>query len=376
MSAADAGAARTCADGGAAVRCADRVRGIDRRAGAYPGGNVRIQDRVYAGITGVGMAFPSRRLTNADLERMVDTSDAWIVERTGIHERRIVEPGMCGSDLGAPAALQALEMAQVEPDEVDVIIVPTVTPDTMFPATACNIQRKVGARNAWAFDLLGACSGYVYSLAVADALIRSGIHQKVLIVGVDIMSAIVNWKDRNTCVLFGDGAGATLVERLPEGKVGILDWINGADGTGAPYLYQAAGGSAKPASHATVDAMEHTIYQDGKAVFKAAVEGMASVSQQVLERIGAATEEVDLFIPHQANLRIIDYARKKLGLSPAKVVITIDRLGNTTAATIPSAMRIAHDDGRLQPGHLLLLATFGAGFTWGAAALRWTPKGS
>jgi 3-oxoacyl-[acyl-carrier-protein] synthase-3 len=337
---------------------------------------LRTHTRIYAGITGVGMAFPERLLTNADLERMVDTTDAWIVERTGIRERHLVEPGTPASALAEPAARQALEMAQVDAGEIDCIIVPTVTPDTIFPATACILQDKIGAKRAWAFDLLGACSGYVYAVSLADALIRCGKHDKVLVVGAEIMSCIVNWTDRNTCVLFGDGAGATVVERLPDGVEGILDWVNGTDGSGAPYLHQAAGGSAKPASHETVDRYEHTIWQDGKIVFKKAVEGMANVSLEVLQKIGASTDEVDLFIPHQANLRIIDYVRKKLGLPEEKVVVTIDRYGNTTSATIPSAMRIAHEDGRLRAGHLLVIATFGAGFTWGAAALRWTPKSS
>jgi 3-oxoacyl-[acyl-carrier-protein] synthase-3 len=329
--------------------------------------------KINAGITGVGMYFPEKVLTNADLERMVDTDDQWIVERTGIRERHLVEPGTPASDLGAPAARQALEMAGVDPMDVGCIIVPTVTPDMIFPATSCVIQEKIGAKNAWAFDLLGACSGYVYSLALADSLIRSGSHETVLVVGAEVMSSIVDWKDRNTCILFGDGAAATVVQRLPEGVEGILAWENGADGSGRELLKMEGGGSLHPPTHQTVDAGMHYIWQDGRAVFKHAVEGMASVSERVLEKAGLSGKDVDLFIPHQANLRIMDYARKKLGLPEERLMVTIDRYGNTTSATIPSALRIAHDEGRIHAGDLLVFATFGAGFTWGACALRWTP---
>ena len=333
------------------------------------------QSRMNVGITGVGLYLPERILTNHDLEEMVDTDDQWIVERTGIKERHLVEPGTPASDLGAPAALQALEMARVDPAQVDCIIVATVTPDMIFPSTACLLQEKIQAKNAWAFDLLGACSGYLYSLALADSLIRSGAHENVLVVGAEVMSTITNWGDRNTCILFGDAGSATLLQRLPDDTEGILAWENGADGSGAEYLYMKGGGSLHPASHETVEAGMHYLWQDGKAVFKVAVEGITRISQRVLDKAGLSGEDVDLFIPHQANLRIMDYARRKLKLPPERMMVTIDRLGNTTSATIPGALRIAHDEKKIKSGDTLLFATFGAGYTWGAAALRWTPAG-
>jgi 3-oxoacyl-[acyl-carrier-protein] synthase-3 len=331
------------------------------------------QLRMNVGITGVGLYVPEKILDNHDLEKMVDTSDDWIVERTGIRQRRIAPPGTPASDLGAPAALQALEMAKVSPEAVDCIIVATVTPDMLFPSTACILQEKIGAKNAWAFDLLGACSGYVYSLSLADSLVRSGAHKTVLVVGTEIMSTITNWNDRNTCILFGDAGAATVVQQLPEGVEGILSWENGADGSGADALYMKGGGSLHPPTHETVEAGMHYLWQDGKAVYRVAVEGITRISQRVLEKAGLKGEDVDLFIPHQANLRIMDFARRKLGLPEERMMVTIDRFGNTTSATIPGALRVAHEESRIKPGDTLLFATFGAGFTWGAAALRWTP---
>ena len=326
---------------------------------------------IQAGITGIGKYFPERVVTNHDLERLVDTSDAWIRERTGIVERHFVAPGQATSDLALPACRQALAMAKVEPGEVDCLIVATVTPDSMFPSSACTLQHQLGAKRAWAFDLSGACSGWIYALATADAMIRSGMQKKVLVVGADVMSSILNMNDRNTCVLFGDGAGAALVEPLPEGQAGILGHELGADGEGGQWLYMVAGGSRKPASHETVELRQHTVVQQGKEVFKAAVEGMADISLRLLDRLNLTPDDVTLFVPHQANLRIIEYARKKAGLPMDKVMVTIDKYGNTTAATIPSSLRIAAEQGRLREGDLVLLATFGAGFTWGATALRW-----
>jgi 3-oxoacyl-[acyl-carrier-protein] synthase-3 len=330
---------------------------------------------VNVGITGVGLYLPDRILTNHDLEEMVDTNDQWIVERTGIKERHLVESGTPASDLGAPAAKQALEMAGVDPLSVGCIIVATVTPDMIFPSTACILQEKIGAKNAWAFDLLGACSGYLYSLALAESLVRSGTHETVLVVGAEVMSTITNWNDRNTCILFGDAGAATVIQRLPDDTEGILAWENGADGSGADYLYMKGGGSLHPASHETVEAGMHYLWQDGKAVFKVAVEGITRISQRVLDKAGLTGEDVDLFIPHQANLRIMDFARRKLKLPPERMMVTIDRLGNTTSATIPGALRMAHDEKKIKSGDTLLFATFGAGYTWGAAALRWTPGG-
>ena len=327
--------------------------------------------RIHSGITGVGKHFPEREVSNHDLEKIVDTNHEWIVERTGIHHRRFVEPGTGASDLALPACQQALEMAGVEPGQLDGILMATITPDTVFPNGACVLQHKLGAAPAWGFDLNGACSGWVYAASVADSMIRAGSARRILVVGVDIMTSILNMEDRNTCILFGDGAGATLFEALPEGEEGVLAVELGADGSGGEYLYMPAGGSVKPASAETVANKEHSVVQDGQNVFRAAVDGMSKVTLSILEKIGATGEDVDLFVPHQANLRIMEYARRKARMAPEKVMITIDRYGNTTAATIPSSLCIAQEEGRLHKGSLVITTTFGAGFTWGGAALRW-----
>jgi 3-oxoacyl-[acyl-carrier-protein] synthase-3 len=263
-------------------------------------------------------------------------------------------------------------MAGVAPEDLDGVLVATISPDMVFPSASCVLQHKLGASRAWAFDLNAACSGWVYAAAVADSMIRSQAARRILVVGVDIMTSILDMQDRNTCVLFGDGAGATLFERLPSGRAGVLDVELGADGSGGESLYMPAGGSLKPASPETVANKEHTVIQDGQAVFRAAVEGMAEVTLRILERVGATGKDVALFVPHQANLRIINYAARRARLSAEQVMVTIDRYGNTTAATIPSSLCIAHEEGRLKPGDLVVASTFGAGFTWGAAALRWT----
>ncbi len=327
-----------------------------------------------AGITGVGMSFPERRLTNADLEKMVETDDAWIVERTGIRERRLAPRGTGASVHGLLAARQALEHAGVTPAEVDQIIVPTVTPDMVFPATACLIAHELGAVNAWGYDLEGACSGFVFAMQNARAQIEAGHARRVLVIGTEIMSSITNWEDRNSCILFGDGAGAVVVERIEPERVGIIDAINRVDGVGIKFLYQVAGGSRMPASAETVAQNLHTIHQEGRDVYKYAVKGMAGVTAEVVERNGLSGADVDLFVPHQANIRIIEAAQQRLGLPDSKVMITIDRFGNTTSASIPSALRVAVDEGRLREGHLVVLCAFGAGFTWGACLLRWTAR--
>ena len=325
-----------------------------------------------AGITGVGMSFPEKRLTNADLEKMVDTDDQWIVERTGIKERRIAPKGTGASVHGAKAAEQAMEHAGITPMDVDMIIVPTVTPDMVFPPTAGLIQEKIGAKNAWGFDLEGACSGFIFALQNARAQIEAGHAQRVLVIGTEVMSSIVNFEDRNTCILFGDGAGAVVVERVDESRVGIIDAINRLDGSGAKYLYMSGGGSLNPTSAETIAAKMHYVYQEGRDVYKYAVKGMAGITMEIIEKNGLTGADIDLFVPHQANIRIIEAAQRRVGLEDRQVCITIDRFGNTTAASIPSALRVAVDEGRLKEGNLVVLCAFGAGFTWGSSLLRWT----
>lgn len=325
-----------------------------------------------AGITGIGMDFPARRLTNADLEKLVETSDEWILERTGIRERRIAEPGVPASVHGAEAARRAMAHAGVGPDDVDLILVPTVTPDMMFPATACVIQERLGCRRAWGYDISAACSGFVFALQAARAQIETGACRCALVIGTEIMSALVDYRDRNVCVLFGDGAGAVVVQPVDPAAGGIVDYAGYVDGSGGRYLNMPAGGSLHPASHETVDKGMHYIHQEGREVFKYAVKGMASVTTELLQRNGLAPADVALFVPHQANVRIIEAVRERLGLRPEQVVITMDRFGNTTSASIPSALRVALDEGRVKRGDPIVLCSFGAGFTWGATLLRWT----
>ena len=325
-----------------------------------------------AGITGVGMSFPEKRLTNADLEKMVETNDQWIVERTGIRERRIVERGVGASVHGALAAEQAMAHAGIKAEDVDLIIVPTVTPDMVFPATACIIQEKIGATKAWGFDLEAACSGFLFALQNARAQVEAGHAEKVLVIGSEVMSAIVDYEDRNTCILFGDGAGAVVVERIDPARGGIIDALHRVDGTGVKYLQMKAGGSAFPSSAKTVADGMHFVYQEGRDVYKYAVKGMAGATAEIVERNGYTGADVALFVPHQANIRIIEAAQKRVGLDDSQVAITIDRFGNTTSASIPSALRVAYDDGRLKEGDLVVLCAFGAGFTWGSTLLRWT----
>jgi 3-oxoacyl-[acyl-carrier-protein] synthase-3 len=324
-----------------------------------------------ARITSLGRFVPERVMTNADLEKIVDTSDEWIRTRTGIRQRHVVEPGTGTSEMGAKAARECLERAGVLASEVDLIVVATVTPDMPFPATASLLQEKIKAKKAWGFDLNAACSGFVYALTTGAQFIEAGSHQKVLVVGADVMTAILDYGDRTTCVLFGDGAGAVLLEPGEDGT-GILDFLHEVDGSGACHLYMPAGGSLRPASHETVDKKMHVIRQEGQAVFKYAVRKFADVSLHLLERNGVKSSELDLFVPHQANLRIIDAARDRLGLPDERVVKNIHEYGNTTAATIPLALATALDEKRLEPGDLVLLAAVGAGFTVGTALVRWS----
>jgi len=322
-------------------------------------------------ISSLATYVPPHVLTNADLEKMVDTTDEWIQQRTGIRERHIVDRGVATSDLGKEAALKAIANAGLTPDQIEAIIVGTVTPDMMFPSTACLVQHKIGARHAWGFDLSAACSAFTYSVTTASQLVASGAHDRVLVVGADVMSSIIDYKDRATCVLFGDGAGAVVVSPASGDDGVILDFEHEVDGAGGPALCMPAGGSLKPSSHDTVDERLHYVKQDGHAVFKFAVRKTEEISRRLLERNGITPHDLDLFVSHQANRRIIQSATEKLGVDSAKVIINIERFGNTTAATIPLALNDAICTGRLKKGHLVLLASVGAGFTVGAVLLRW-----
>lgn len=324
-----------------------------------------------AKITAVSHYVPERRLTNKDFERILDTSDEWIVERTGIHERRIVTKNIATSDLAAEAAKRVLKQRGIKADELDLIIVATVTPDMFFPSAGCLLQDKIGARNAWAFDLSGACSGFVYALATASQFIATATYKKVLVVGADVMSSIINFEDRTTCVLFGDGAGAVLVEPTGPGQDGIIDFVLRSDGSGGKYLYMPGGGSLNPSSAETIRRKMHFVHQDGKQVFRFAVKGMVDISKEILGRNGINAKDLKLYIPHQANLRIINAAAEKLELSESQVVINIDRYANTTAGTIPICLSESVEKKRLKRGDLLLMASFGAGFTWASLLLRW-----
>jgi 3-oxoacyl-[acyl-carrier-protein] synthase-3 len=333
--------------------------------------SLKPRNSVRAKISSIGAYVPPRLLTNADLEKMVSTNDEWITERTGIRERHIVEPGTPASELAVEAARICLAKRGIAPTDVDAIIVATVTPDMMFPATACIVQEKLGATGAWGFDLSAACSGFIYALQVGAKLVESGAHQRVLVIGADVMSSIIDYTDRSTCILFGDGAGAALLEPCAKGEIGLIDFVHEVDGAGASALNMPGGGSLHPATHETVDAKLHFVHQDGGAVYKIAVRKMAELSERILERNGITGDQIDCFIPHQANKRIIEATASRLGMDPARVVINIDRYGNTTAATIPLAMDTALAEGTLKKGDLVLLASFGGGFTIGATLLRW-----
>ena len=314
--------------------------------------------------------LPERRLTNKDLETMVDTTDQWILDRTGIRERRLVDPGMATSDLALGAARKVLEKRGIGPEEIDLIIIGTVTPDMFFPSTACVLQEKLGAKNAWGFDLLGACSGFIYALATGAQFIETGRHQKVLVVGADVMSSVIDFKDRATCILFGDGAGAALLEPT-DGSGGVLDWILHSDGAGGKYLSMPAGGSLNPATEETVAKKMHYVHQDGRNVFKYAVKGMVEVSERILTKNGLSTDDVKLYVPHQANWRIIKSVAERMGLEDSRVALNIDRYANTTAGTIPICLSEADASEQIVEGDIVLLASFGAGFTWGSVLIRW-----
>jgi 3-oxoacyl-[acyl-carrier-protein] synthase III len=323
-------------------------------------------------ITALATYVPPRLLTNQDLEKMVDTSDEWILQRTGIRERHIVDPGVATSDLGREAAVLALARAGLTANDIGFIVVGTVTPDMMFPSTACILQDKIGAHHAWGFDISAACSAFTYSLTTASQIVASGGADHALVVGADVMSSIIDYQDRATCVLFGDGAGAVVVSAADDESHGaILDFEHEIDGSGGPALCMPAGGSRRPSSHETVDERLHYVKQEGATVFKFAVRKTEEISRRILERNGLTPQDLNLFVSHQANRRIIQSATEKLGVSPDKVIINIERFGNTTAATIPLALNDAVCSGRLKKGDLVLLASVGAGFTVGTVLLRW-----
>ena len=323
-------------------------------------------------ISALGTYVPPRLLTNADLEKLVDTNDQWIMDRTGIKERHIVDKGVATSDMSIEAVKQLMERRGILPTEIECIIVATVTPDMLFPSTACIVQDKIGAKGAWGYDLSAACSGFLYALQSGVQFVASGAHKKVVVIGADTMSSIIDYTDRATCVIFGDGAGAVLLEPATENDEGcFIDFVHEVDGSGACSLNMPAGGSKLPASHETVDKRQHFVHQDGQAVFKFAVRKMADASERVLTRNGFKGADLQCFIPHQANLRIINATADRLSMPRESVIINIDRFGNTTAATIPLAMQTAIEEGKLKKGDLTLLASVGAGFTVGATLMRW-----
>ncbi len=330
-----------------------------------------MSQRIAAKITAVAGYVPPRVVTNADLEKIVDTTDEWIRTRTGIRERHYAEPGVASSHLGTEAAKKLLVAKGLRPEEIDMIVVATVTPDMLFPATACLIQDRLGATKAWGFDLSAACSGFAYALTVGAQFVGAGSHKKVLVIGTDVMTSILDFKDRATCVLFGDGAGAVLLEPASNDTEGIIDFSHDIDGSGGGNLYMPAGGSLHPPSCETVEKRMHYVHQEGQQVFKYAVKRQAELACQMLERNGLSSRDLALVVPHQANLRIIRAMQERLGVDDSKVLVNIDRYGNTTAATIPLGLVDAVEQKRLRKGDLVLLVAVGAGYTAGSVLMRW-----
>src|SRR5277367_1710793 len=326
--------------------------------------------RIAAKITAVAGYVPPRVVTNADLEKLVDTNDEWIRSRTGIRERHYADPGVAASHLGTEAAKKLLKENNVNPEEIDLIVVATVTPDMLFPATACLIQDRLGAKNAWGFDLSSACSGFAYALTVGAQFVGSGAHKKFLVIGSDVMTSILDYTDRATCVLFGDGAGAVLLEPAADSE-GILDFSHDIDGSGGANLYMPGGGSLNPSSAQTVEKRMHYVHQEGAQVFKYAVRRMSEHAVNILERNGLTSDDLALVVPHQANLRIIKGMQERLGIDDSKVMVNIDHFGNTTAGTIPLGLMEALEQKRLKKGDLVLLIAVGAGYTTGAVLMRW-----
>jgi 3-oxoacyl-[acyl-carrier-protein] synthase-3 len=321
-------------------------------------------------ITGLGSYAPERVVTNDELAKMVDTSDEWIIERTGIRERRVAAPEEALSDLCLPAAKEALEQAGVDGGELDLIIVATVTPDMFFPSTAALVADELGAKEAAAYDLSAGCTGFMYALAQAHGMLSSGLSTRALVIGGDVLSKIVNWQDRSTCVLFGDGAGAVVLE--PVEDEGFVGFELGAEGAGGVHLHMPAGGSRLPATRDTVAAEQHFVFMNGREVFKFATRVLVSSAEKLLDECDTSMEEVDVYVPHQANVRIIDYAARKLNVPDERVVVNVDRYGNTSSGSIPLALADAVADGRLREGKLVLMTGMGAGLTWGSALMRWT----
>jgi 3-oxoacyl-[acyl-carrier-protein] synthase-3 len=324
-----------------------------------------------AKITGVAGYVPPRVLTNADLEKMVDTTNEWIMERVGIRERHLVDKGVAASDLAVEAVKKLQKLHPFNLQEIDLIVVGTVTPDMMYPSTACLVQHKLGIENTWGFDVSAGCSGFLYALNVGTKFVESGKYKKVLVIGSDVNSSMTDFTDRAVCIIFGDGAGAALLEPAQDGEATIIDHVAQIEGMGGQFLYMPGGGSLNPSSHETVDKKMHYIHQDGKQVFKYAVKKMAEMTERVLSKNGLTGKDVDCFIAHQANRRIITATAERLGMPIEKVIINIDRYGNTTAGTIPLAIETALQEGRLKKGHLMLIAAVGAGFTSGATLVRW-----
>ncbi len=324
-------------------------------------------------IAGLGTCVPPGLLTNADLEKMVETSNQWIMERTGIRQRHIVDKGVVASDLGTEAVQKIIAATGLDPADIDMIVFCTITPDMVLPAAACLVQNKIGASKAWGFDLSAACSGFLYGMQVGAQFIVSGVHKNVIVIGVDVMSSIIDYKDRSTCVIFGDGGGAALLQPAGEDEQEncLIDFLHEVDGSGGDALSLPAGGSRMPASQETVEKRLHYVKQDGQAVFRMATRKMAEICVRLLERNGLTGKDVNLFVPHQANKRIIDSAAERLGMPHDRIIINIDEFGNTTNGTLPLALQSAMDRGMLKKGDLCLMATVGAGFSAGAALLRW-----
>jgi 3-oxoacyl-[acyl-carrier-protein] synthase-3 len=315
--------------------------------------------------------MPEKIVTNKYFESYLDTTDEWIKARTGIYERRFLEDDQPTSYAAVKAIESILEKKKISAEEIDLIIVATVTPDMIYPSTACIIQNKIGAKNCWGYDILAACSGFIFALATGTQFIESGMHKKVIVVGAEKMSSIVNMQDRNTCVLFGDGAAAFLLEPTEDKSIGILDSVLHIDGSGGSFLRQPAGGSLNPASHETVDKGMHFVQQEGQAVFKAAVKGMADVSVEIMERNNLCANDIAFLVPHQANLRIIKVCADRMKIGMDKVMLNIQKYGNTTSATIPSCISEYYQDGKLKKDDYIILSSFGAGWTWGSILIKW-----